>query len=70
MLQLLLQLRLRLQQLLQLLLRQLLRQLLLQRMGSDVVTEDQLYLGAMQGMLLAIEDAALAEAVDEARRAV
>jgi carboxyl-terminal processing protease len=33
-----------------------LRLLLLERMGTDVVTEDQLYLGAMQGMLLAIDE--------------
>lgn len=33
-----------------------LRALLLERMGSDVVTEDQLYLGAMQGMLMAIDE--------------
>gem|GEM_PF-1576784 len=33
-----------------------LRRLLLERMGSDVITEDQLYLGAMQGMLLAIDE--------------
>ncbi len=33
-----------------------LRGLLLERMGSDVITEDQLYLGAMQGMLIAIDE--------------
>jgi len=33
-----------------------LRTLLLNRMGSDIITEDQLYLGAMQGMLVAIDE--------------
>lgn len=33
-----------------------LRAILLERMGADIVTEDQLYLGAMQGMLLAIDE--------------
>ncbi len=33
-----------------------LRQILQERMGSDIITEDQLYLGAMQGMLAAIDE--------------